>query len=232
MRSQGTARRLGFGRPAGWRGLVVVLALVVLAACSPRRQSALRSPTSSAPPAAASVPATTATVPAGSQAAAPSSTVGPPPSSAPPSRPPLPRPPLPRPPSSSVRPASRVLAALPIPAVIRPLITPPVPGEGIWQPTGARLAGGYGLYTTHLRPAAGIPPAGIAWINMSATRLVLYAGTSEPYGVWPRQGAVPAARLRPCWPPSTAASRCMPTAPVGTTRDAVPSLSRQGQPRW
>jgi hypothetical protein len=86
------------------------------------------------------------------------------------------------------------LAALPVPAAIRPLITPPVPLEGVWQPTGARLARGYGIYTTHLRSAAGIPPAGIAWINMSATRLVLYAGTSEPYGLWPQQGAVAAAQ--------------------------------------
>lgn len=93
-----------------------------------------------------------------------------------------------------MRPAARGLAPLPVPAPIRPLATPQLPGEGVWQPAGTRLASGYGIYTTQLRSGAGYPPAGIAWINTAATRLVLYAGTSEPYGVWPQQGAVAAAQ--------------------------------------
>ncbi len=54
------------------------------------------------------------------------------------------------------------------------------------------MPGGYTIYTTQLRPAAGYPPAGIAWIDTAATRLALYAGTSEPYGTWPQQGYVTA----------------------------------------
>jgi hypothetical protein len=71
------------------------------------------------------------------------------------------------------------------------LVAPALPGEGTWQPAiGARLARGYAIYSTQLRPAPGYPGAGIAWINTAATRLALYAGTGEPYGSWPNQGDV------------------------------------------
>jgi hypothetical protein len=56
------------------------------------------------------------------------------------------------------------------------------------------LTGGYGIYVTQLRPTSGNPPVGIAWIDTSATRLVLYAGTGEPSGAWPWQGEVAAAQ--------------------------------------
>jgi hypothetical protein len=83
------------------------------------------------------------------------------------------------------------LPPLPAPPALRTLVSPALPGEGIWHPAaGGALARGYALYTTELRPAAGSPPAGLAWINSAATRLTLYAGTSEPYGIWPQQGAV------------------------------------------
>jgi hypothetical protein len=61
--------------------------------------------------------------------------------------------------------------------------------------TGDRLAGGYPVYTTELRPAAGYRPAGIAWMDSAATRLSLYAGTAQPYGTWPQQGAVAVPQL-------------------------------------
>jgi hypothetical protein len=80
---------------------------------------------------------------------------------------------------------------LPIPPPIAPLARPALAGEGAWQPApGSAVAGGYAIYTAQLRPAAGFPAAGIAWIDRSATRLALYAGTSEPYGTWPHQGYV------------------------------------------
>jgi hypothetical protein len=79
------------------------------------------------------------------------------------------------------------------PTALAPLTTPALPGEGQWQPAaGGRLRRGYGIYTTQLRPGAGYPPAGIAWIDSAATRVALYAGTSEPFGTWPQQGAVAA----------------------------------------
>jgi hypothetical protein len=84
---------------------------------------------------------------------------------------------------------------LPAPADLVPLARPPSPGEGIWQGApGSVLPGGYALYATQLRPASGYPPAGIAWIDTTVTRLALYAGTSEPYGSWPQQGYVAAAQ--------------------------------------
>ena len=86
---------------------------------------------------------------------------------------------------------------LPAPRALEPLVAPGLPGEGVWQAAGgARLGRGYGVYTTQLRAAPGLPPAGVAWVNPAATRIALYAGTAEPYGVWPRQGAVGAADQR------------------------------------
>jgi hypothetical protein len=78
------------------------------------------------------------------------------------------------------------------PAPISPLVSPALAGEGLWQPAGAALARGYGVYVTQLRATSGAPPSGIAWIDTAATRLVLYAGTGEPSGVWPQQGLVTA----------------------------------------
>ena len=64
------------------------------------------------------------------------------------------------------------------------------PREPGSQPTGAKLGRGYAIYDTELRPGPGYPPAGVVWIDSTATRLALYAGTSEPYGAWPQQGAI------------------------------------------
>ena len=71
-------------------------------------------------------------------------------------------------------------------------MAPPLVGEGAWQPAGDRLAGGYAIFTTHLRPAPGEPAVGVAWMDTRAARVVLYAGTTEPYGSWPQQGYVAA----------------------------------------
>jgi hypothetical protein len=81
-----------------------------------------------------------------------------------------------------------------VPVRIAPLAAPPLPGEGAWTPAGNPLVNGYGVYTSFLRPAAGNPAAGIAWIDPAATRISLYAGVGEPGGVWPQQGAVPVGR--------------------------------------
>jgi hypothetical protein len=97
----------------------------------------------------------------------------------------------------SVPPTTLPVPPLPAPAAIPALATPALPAEGVWQPVpGTRLTRGYAVYTTGLRPAPGYPAAGLAWIDTAATRLALYAGTGEPYGAWPQQGAV-AAPLTP-----------------------------------
>jgi hypothetical protein len=46
------------------------------------------------------------------------------------------------------------------------------------------------MYTARLRPAAGLLESGLAWIDTRATQFVLYAGSAEPYGVWPQQAYV------------------------------------------
>jgi hypothetical protein len=69
-------------------------------------------------------------------------------------------------------------------------VAPALPGEGAWHPAGDTLPGGYAIYTTALRPAEGVPPTGVAWIDQSASRLALYAGTGQPYGTWPYESAV------------------------------------------
>jgi hypothetical protein len=81
-------------------------------------------------------------------------------------------------------------APLPAPASITPIALPTLQGEGQWQPAGDRLAGGWAIYTTQLRPAVGYPPSGVAWIDSAATTVALYAGTTEPHGSWSHQGEV------------------------------------------
>lgn len=71
-----------------------------------------------------------------------------------------------------------------------PLVSPPLPGEGRWLPAGTSMGGRAAIYVTQLRPAAGSPAVGVAWIDSAETRLMLYAGGSEPYGTWPEQAAV------------------------------------------
>jgi hypothetical protein len=79
---------------------------------------------------------------------------------------------------------------LPAPAPLNPIASPPTAGEGVWHPVGDPLPRGYAMYATELRPGAFRPAAAIAWVDTSAVHLALYAGTSEPYGLWPFQGEV------------------------------------------
>jgi hypothetical protein len=52
------------------------------------------------------------------------------------------------------------------------------------------------VYTATLRAGNGAAPTGLALINTSLTKTVLYAGTGEPAGSWPAQGAIDST-LRP-----------------------------------
>lgn len=86
--------------------------------------------------------------------------------------------------------SSTTVPPLPVPNALVPIVSTTRPGEGTWQHAGDRLAGGYGVYTTTLTPAPGEPVSGIAWIDTQATRTLLYAGSSQPYGSWPLQSYV------------------------------------------
>ena len=167
-------------------GGVAILALAAVSmGCASGSRGAARRPIA---PTSAPADAVTPSLNGGSSPATSATTRPTPPTPAPRT----PAPPTtvaPRPPT----PTTLRLPPLPAPQPLRTLVTPPLPGEGVWLPAaGARLARGYALYTTQLRPAAGAPTAGVAWIDSAATRLVLYAGTSEPYGIWPQQGDVAA----------------------------------------
>jgi hypothetical protein len=87
----------------------------------------------------------------------------------------------------------------PPPADARVLAGAPLPGEGhwvpagrlaVWAPTGKPVGTVPVVYTTTLRPGGGGSPTGLAWINTTLTKTVLYAGTGEPAGTWPAQGAI------------------------------------------
>jgi hypothetical protein len=85
------------------------------------------------------------------------------------------------------------VAPLPAPPPLAPLATTPMAGEAVWQAdASSAVPGGYAIYTAQMRPADGFPAVGVARIDTKAARLVLYAGTAEPYGTWPQQGAIPA----------------------------------------
>jgi hypothetical protein len=87
----------------------------------------------------------------------------------------------------------------PPPPDARVLASGPLPGEGhwvpagrmaVWAPNGRPVGTVPVVYTTTLRPGGGGSPTGLAWINTKLTKTVLYAGTAEPAGSWPFQGAV------------------------------------------
>ena len=67
---------------------------------------------------------------------------------------------------------------------------------GQWSPIG-RIVNGVPALTARLVAATpGGPLVGVVRIDPAVTRLVLYAGSAEPGGAWPNQGAV-APALRP-----------------------------------
>jgi len=76
------------------------------------------------------------------------------------------------------------------PQPVRPLVLPPLPGEGSWSGAGQPGRSGYAIFTTQLRAQPGLPEAGLALIDPAVTKLVLYAGSAEPYGSWPQQSYV------------------------------------------
>jgi hypothetical protein len=68
------------------------------------------------------------------------------------------------------------------PSPIRPVISPRLPGEGVWHAAGKRVAGRPPVLVTTFRPDAGNPSvvAYVAWIDHTRTQLALYPGTGQP----------------------------------------------------
>ena len=79
------------------------------------------------------------------------------------------------------------------PPRIAPVITPALPGEGRWRATGPVVHGAAPVLVTTFRPDPSYPQmvAGVAWIDHTRTRLVLYPGRYEPPNDGRREAEVP-----------------------------------------
>lgn len=79
--------------------------------------------------------------------------------------------------------------ALPAPAPITPLASPPLPHEGQWTAEGPIVDGSPALYVTLLRPDKIHTSlvAGVAWLDPKLVSFLQYAGAQEPPGggSWP-----------------------------------------------
>ncbi len=77
-------------------------------------------------------------------------------------------------------PRRRKVVAWPPP--IKPVFAHPLPGEGIWKPTGASIDGGPPVLVTTFRPEAEYPEllAYVAWFDHTRTAIGYYAGRYEP----------------------------------------------------
>lgn len=77
------------------------------------------------------------------------------------------------------------------PLNLKPIVPGASSAEGTWSPIGTNAGPGYATFATYVTPYAGAPQVAVAWINQDYARLSLYAGTSQPGGSWPNQGAIP-----------------------------------------
>ncbi|MGO9558229.1 MAG: hypothetical protein ACLPQS_12285 [Acidimicrobiales bacterium] len=93
------------------------------------------------------------------------------------------------PPTTAVRasvpsPTHNGLVPLPAPAPIKPIASPPIPGEGEWHAAGRLVDGVPAIYEAFLRPDAVHTSlvAGVAWIDTKLLRATLYSGSIIPGG--------------------------------------------------
>jgi Phosphodiester glycosidase len=75
-----------------------------------------------------------------------------------------------------------------VPPRIRPVISPALPGEGVWRSTGRVVDGGAPVLVTTFRNEADYPRnvAYVAWFDHTRTQLALYPGRYEPPNASPR----------------------------------------------
>ena len=104
-------------------------------------------------------------------------------------------PPSPSPSSgASANPASAAKTQhLPAPPAIAPLASPPLPDEGVWRPGGRLVHGVPAVYTTALRPdpVHTSLATGVAWMDPTLLKSVLFAGVQLPGGAWANEAPVP-----------------------------------------
>ncbi|MHB8466156.1 MAG: hypothetical protein ACYDH6_13685 [Acidimicrobiales bacterium] len=93
--------------------------------------------------------------------------------------------------TTSAAPSTTTTTTTIIPRAVRVLAPGAVPGEGQWIPAGQRVGDRIPLFVTTLRPPSGGVPVGVARLDTWLTRVVVYAGTSQPGGTWSAEGSVP-----------------------------------------
>jgi len=73
---------------------------------------------------------------------------------------------------------------LPAPVNLKPLVDSPLPGEGVWQPTGRQVGNLPAVYTAFFRPDPVHTSlvAGAMWLDTSLLRTVYVGGLQEPPG--------------------------------------------------
>ena len=73
-------------------------------------------------------------------------------------------------------------APTPWPPPVAPVFSSPLPGEGVWQPTGSPIDGGPPVLVTTYRPDPNYPQivAYVAWFDHTRTELGYYPGRYEP----------------------------------------------------
>ena len=81
---------------------------------------------------------------------------------------------------------ARQAGHLPPPADVPLVVSPALPGEGQWQPTGPQLDGRYGMYVAQYRAdtvyTSQITTA--VWVDPTLLRVRLVPGAQEPGGAW------------------------------------------------
>ena len=77
---------------------------------------------------------------------------------------------------------SHARVAAPWPPRIRPVFANPLPGEGVWKPSGPRVAGGPPVLVTTFRTERDYPRivAYVAWFDHKRTAVAYYPGRYEP----------------------------------------------------
>ena len=75
-------------------------------------------------------------------------------------------------------------AHLPPPTPVAPAVSPAIPGEGAWSPTGRLVGGVPAVYETTLRPDPVHTSyvVGVAWMDTKLLRATLYSGSQIPGG--------------------------------------------------
>jgi hypothetical protein len=82
---------------------------------------------------------------------------------------------------------------LPAPRPITPIASAPLPSEGVWHPAGRLAHGVAAVYITALRPdpVHTSLATGVAWMDPTLARAVLFAGVQLPGGSWVNEAPIP-----------------------------------------